>query len=83
MYISVPQEEVTEYPPRQHCVDESKIKKVFDQIKASSEVLEQLVVHQVSHHARILNFKLTVPSAVILQIITMVCMTKTMPLSRD
>jgi hypothetical protein len=48
MYISVPKEEVTEYPIRQHYVDESKVKKVFDRIKASSEVLERLVFHQVS-----------------------------------
>jgi hypothetical protein len=48
MYISVPKEEVTEYPIRQHYVDESKVKKVFDRIKAPSEVLERLVVHQVS-----------------------------------
>jgi hypothetical protein len=48
MYISVPDEEVTHYPIRQDYVDESRIKKVFDRIKASSEVLERLVVHQVS-----------------------------------
>jgi hypothetical protein len=49
MYIFVPQEEVTEYPIRQHFVDRSEAKKMFDRIKASSEVLERLVVHQVSH----------------------------------
>lgn len=47
MYISVPQEEATHYPIRQDYVDASKVKKVFDRIKASSEVLERLVVHQV------------------------------------
>jgi len=48
MYISVPDEEVTHYPIRQDYVDKSKIKKVFERVKASSEVLERLVVHQVS-----------------------------------
>ena len=48
MYISVPDEEMTHYPTRQYEVDESKIKKVFDRVKASSEVLERLVIHQVS-----------------------------------
>jgi hypothetical protein len=48
MYIFVPQEEVTEYPIRQHYVDRSEVKKMFDRVKASSEVLERLVVHQVS-----------------------------------
>jgi len=47
MYISVPDEEMTHYPTRQYEVDESKIKKVFDRVKASSEVLERLVIHQV------------------------------------
>jgi len=48
MYISVPEEEVTHYPIRQDYVDESKIKKVFERVRASSEVLERLVIHQVS-----------------------------------
>jgi len=48
MYISVPDEKMTHYPTRQYEVDESKIKKVFDRVKASSEVLERLVIHQVS-----------------------------------
>lgn len=59
MYISAPQEEVTESPIRQDYIDRSEAKKMFDRIKASSEVLERLVVHQVSHQARILHFKLT------------------------
>jgi hypothetical protein len=52
MYISVPSEdEVSDYLPgrtRQCDVDISNTKKVFDRIKASSEILEQLVIHQVS-----------------------------------
>ena len=48
MYISVPDEEATHYPIRQDYVDKSRIKEVFERVKASSEVLERLVVHQVS-----------------------------------
>lgn len=49
MYIAIPKEEARSDPVRQRYVDESNLKKVFDRITASSDTLEKLVIHQVSH----------------------------------
>jgi hypothetical protein len=47
MYITIPEEGNRMEPVRQRYIDESNVKKVFDRITASSDVLEKLVVHQV------------------------------------
>lgn len=47
MYISIPKEKAMNFSLRQRFIDESNVKKVFDRITASSEVLERLVFHQV------------------------------------